>query len=136
MDHNVIHICYNLCILQNVMPDFIDTNNCPLRMFPASFLLPFILLDFIRSNTFGIAFKKSRQIKLLSADVNTVNQLFLSNFTTYLQQSLHDPPDPLKRGIFCIDLHAVNILVSHGKILSSPYSQDGFFLDENNTSYF
>ena len=61
------------------------------------------------------------KIKLPSADVDTVQYLFLSIFPTYLQQYFHDPTDPLKQCIFCIDLHAVNVLVSHGEMLSSPY---------------
>ena len=37
-----------------MVPDFIDTDNVPLRMFPVSFLLSFYLLEFIISNRFGI----------------------------------------------------------------------------------
>ena len=62
----------NFCILQNVVPDFIDTDNCPLRMFPVLFLLLFCLLVFIRSNTFGIVKKLACLIKLPSADIDTV----------------------------------------------------------------
>ena len=77
-----------------------------------------------------------RRIKLPSADVDVVHYLFLSIFLAHLQQYLHDPTDPLKHCIFYIDLHAVYVLVSHGEILSPPYFQGGFFLDEKNPSYF
>ena len=76
LDHNKIQISDNFWILQNMVPHLIDTDKCPLWMFPVLFLLYFCLLNFIRSNTFGIAFKKSRQIKLLSADVDTVQYFF------------------------------------------------------------
>ena len=67
-----------------------------------------------------------------------MQQFFFSILPTYLQQYLHDPHDTLKRCILCIDLHAVNILVSRGEMLSSPYFQGGIyiFLDENVPSYF
>ena len=45
-------------IIQNVMPEFIDTDNFPFRMYPVVFLLSFCLLEFIRSNTFAIVQKK------------------------------------------------------------------------------
>ena len=78
----------------------------------------------------------ARQIKLPSSYLDTVQYLFLSIFPTYLQQYVHDPPDPLKYIIFFIDLHAVNVIVSHGEILSSQYFQGEIcFLGENNPSY-
>ena len=69
----------------------------------------------------------ARQVKLTSADLDTVHSLFLSIFPTYLQQYLHETPDTLKHCILFIGLHAVNVLVSHGEILSSSYFQGGIF---------
>ena len=61
----------------------------------------------------------------------------MSIFSTYLQEYLNDPPDPLKHRIFYIEINEINVLVSHGKMLSFPYFQGGIcFLDENNPSYF
>ena len=39
-------------------PDFIDTDNCPLWMFPVFLLLLFCLLDFTISNKFGMVQKR------------------------------------------------------------------------------
>ena len=112
-----MNIIDNFWILQNVEPDFIDTDNCPLLMCPVSFLLSFCLLGFIRSNTFGIVKKYCTpdQATMIIC-VHYAVVIFFSIFPTNLQQYLHVPPDPLKLFIFCIDLHAVNFLILHGEI--------------------
>ena len=67
-----IQISDNFWILQNVVPNFIDTDNCSLRMFPVLLFLLFCLLELIRSNTFGIVQKIAGWIKIPSSDVDTV----------------------------------------------------------------
>ena len=57
LDHHKIQISDKFWILQNDVPEFVDTDICPLRMFPVAFLLSFWLLNFIRSNTFVIVQK-------------------------------------------------------------------------------
>ena len=68
LDHKKIQISDNFWILQNVVPDFIGTDNCPLRMLPVLFLLLLCLLEFIRSNTFDIL------QKLCTSDQATISR--------------------------------------------------------------
>ena len=71
-DHHKIQIIDNFWILQNVVPDFVDTDNYSFRIFPVAFILSLLLLEFIISNTFGIVQKNGWRIKLPSVDVDTV----------------------------------------------------------------
>ena len=67
--HDKIHISDNFWILQNVVPDFIDTDNCPLRMFPVLFPLSIFLSEVTR---LVLCKKIARKIKLTPAYVDTV----------------------------------------------------------------
>ena len=78
-----------------MVPDLIETDNCPLRMFPVSFLISFCLLDFIKNNTFGIVQKDCTSDQAtISRSIHCV-VVVLSIFQTHLKQYLHEPPDPI-----------------------------------------
>ena len=108
-----------------MVPNFIDTDNCLLQMFPVSLCLLFCLLDFIRSNTFGIVQKNCTSDQATISRCRHCAVVFFFILPKYFQQYLHDPPDPLKECIYCIDLYSVNLLVSNDEMLSSPYFQGG-----------
>ena len=91
LGHNKIQISDNLWILQNVVLDFIDTDNSPLRMFPVSFFLSLWLLDFIRSNTFDTVQQLACWIKIPSAYIDTVKQLFFVNLRNIFATTFSQP---------------------------------------------